>query len=144
MNYPNTFTFWCGAEGLALAACWARQGLSNAEIALRAGVRTATFLRWRQKSPALNAAVLQGRDWANAAVEGALLKRALGYTVTEVAEEDGPSGLKTKSGEKHIPGDLSAQMYWLKTRCPELWGEKSAAPRNGVVQEIIEAVKNLE
>ena len=142
MEYPNTFIFWTSLEGQTLVSAWARLGLSNAEIAARTGVRTATFLRWRQKSPVLNSAVIQGRDWANAAVEGALLRRALGYTITETSEEETSTGMKTKTSEKHIPGDLSAQMYWLKTRCPEIWAEKTT-PRSGVVGEIIEAVKEL-
>lgn len=144
MNYPNTFLFWSAEEGLALLSAWARQGLSNAELAQKAGVRARTLLKWRQKSPAVNEAVLRGRDWANAMVENALLRRCLGYCVTETTEEETSAGIKTKTCEKHIPPDLSAQMLWLKTRCPEIWGERAAAGQDGVLHEIIEAVKSVE
>jgi len=143
MTYPNTITFWTAEEGLALIGDWARQGLSNAQIAQRAGVTPRTLSRWRRQSPALEAALVRGRDWANAAVEGALLRRALGYTAVEVTEEETSTGLKTKTSEKHIPGDLSAQMYWLKTRRPDTWGERAANQQNGLIGEIVEAVKQL-
>lgn len=144
MTYPNTLTFWSSEEGLTLIGDWARQGLSNGEIASRAGITARTLAKWRRSSPALEAALLRGRDWANAAVEGALLRRALGYTVTETAEEETSTGLKTKTSEKHIPGDLSAQMVWLKTRRPEIWGERAANPQSGMLREIVEAVKAVE
>ena len=141
---PNTIAFWSADEGLTLAADYARQGLTNAEIAARMGISARTLMRWRGKAPALDAAILHGRDWASAAVEGALLRRAIGYTVEEATIEDSPSGEKRKVSEKHIPGDLSAQLVWLKTHRAETWGEKTAAPRNGLVREIIEAVKGIE
>lgn len=140
----NTLTFWTAEEGLTLAADYARQGLSTAEIARRMGVSPRTLAKWRGKSPALDAAIHHGREWASAAVEGALLRRALGYTAEELTVEDTPSGEKRKMSEKHIPGDLSAQLVWLKAHRSETWGEKAASPRNGVVSEIIEAVKNIE
>lgn len=144
MNYPKTITFFASREGQALLEDLARQGLSAAEIAAKIGVKPHTLAAWRCKSPALDAAILRGRDWADAAVEGALLRRALGYTVEETTTEESASGLKTKVSEKHIPGDLSAQLVWLKAKRPETWGEKAAAPRNGLLSEIVEAVKAVE
>lgn len=141
---PNTLTFWTADEGLTLAADYARQGLTNAEIAARMGVSPRTLKAWRGKSPALDAAIHHGRDWASAAVEGALLRRALGYTAEELTIEDSPSGEKRKVCEKHVPGDLSAQLVWLKTHRADTWGEKTATPRNGMLGEIIEAVKSIE
>jgi len=144
MSYPNTFLFWSAQEGLTLVSAWARQGLSQAELARRMGVRAATLAKWRLKSPALDAAVIHGRDWADAAVEQALLRRALGFTITEISSEETSTGTKVKSSEKYIPPDLSAQLAWLKARCPERWGEKSASSDSGVIHDIIEAVKQVE
>ena len=144
MNYPNTFLFWSAEEGLTLISAWARQGLSENELARRMGVRAATLARWRLKSPAMDAALLRGRAWADAAVEQSLLKKALGFTVTEVCEEESSAGIKTKTCEKYIPPDLSAQLAWLRLRCPERWGEKTTSATGGVIKEIIEAVKQVE
>lgn len=144
MNTPNTFTFFASAEGLTLLEDLARQGLDAAGIAQRIGVAEKTLANWRYRCPAIEAAVLHGRDWATAAVEGALLKRALGYTVEETSTEETSAGIKTKVSEKHVPGDLSAQLTWLKVHRPGVWGEKAAAPRNGMIEDILEAVKAVE
>lgn len=144
MNYPNTFLFWSAEEGLTLIAAWARQGLGHAELARRMGVTGATLAKWRQKSPTLDAAVLRDDNWANAAVEQAMLQRALGSTVTEITEEETSSGTKLKSSQKYIPPDLSTQLAWLRLRCPERWGEKPARSESGVLKDIIEAVKQVE
>lgn len=56
-------------------------------------------------------------------MENALFKRAVGYEYEEVREE-------TKNGviikrivtTKHIPGDTTAQIFWLKNRKPDYWG----------------------
>ena len=144
MIYPNTFLFWSSEEGLTLVSAWARQGATELELARRMGVRAATLAKWRLKSPALDAAVLRGQAWADAAVEQALLQRALGFTVTERSEEETASGLKTKSSEKYIPPDLSAQLAWLRARCPQRWGEKNSPGDSGLIKDIIEAVKQVE
>ena len=144
MNYPNTFLFWTSEEGLTLVSAWARLGLAENELARRMGVSTRTLRKWRRKAPALDAAALRDKAWADAAVEQAMLRRALGFSVTETTEEETASGLKTKSAEKYIPPDLSAQLAWLKLRCPDRWSEKTASAAGGVIHDIIEAVKQVE
>lgn len=144
MHYPNTIAFWSADEGRTIIEDMARQGLSCTEIAAKIGVKPHTLAGWRSKCPAIDAAILRGRDWCVAAVEQALLRRALGYTVEEITTEETGSSIKTKVSEKHIPGDLSAQLSWLRVHRADVWGEKSTGGKNGVVSEIVEAVKNLE
>ncbi|MBQ9269964.1 MAG: hypothetical protein IJ206_10685 [Oscillospiraceae bacterium] len=62
-------------------------------------------------------------------VEQALLQRALGLTVTETRTEVTEKGEKTVRTEKELPPDLSAQVFWLKNRCPEKWREKPPEPQ---------------
>ncbi len=59
-------------------------------------------------------------------VEDALLRRAMGMTVTESRTELTEKGEKTVTVEKELPPDLTAITFWLKNRCPELWREKPA------------------
>lgn len=61
-------------------------------------------------------------------VENALLKRALGYTYTEVKKEDTVNGIKNGTAkvtvtEKTMPPDVAAIIFWLKNRKPEVWRE---------------------
>ena len=62
-------------------------------------------------------------------VEQALLRRALGLTVTETRTEVTEKGEKTVTLEKEVPPDISAQMFWLKNRRPDRWREKPTPPK---------------
>ncbi len=68
---------------------------------------------------------------ADEKVENALLKRALGYEYTEVYHErvlNKETGeyefVLTKEVTKDVKPDISAQLFWLKNRQPELWRDK--------------------
>lgn len=64
-------------------------------------------------------------------VAQALLSRALGCTVTETRTEwSDKGGEKTVTTVKEMPPDISAQMFWLKNRCPEQWRDKPPEPES--------------
>jgi len=71
-------------------------------------------------------------------VEQALLRRALGLTITERRTEITDKGEKTVTTEKQVPPDITAQMFWLKNRCPDRWREKPPeavpAPENNLLE----------
>lgn len=144
MSYPKTFAFWSSAEGLLLAAHWARAGLDSPSVARRMNIHVQTLQKWRRKSPKLDTALLQSDEMDVARIEDALIRRACGFTVSERCDEDAPNGLKSKTAEKFVPPDLSAQLFYLKARSPERWGEEEKKRDDGVVREIIEAVRQVE
>ena len=79
-------------------------------------------------------------------VEKALLSRALGITVTESKTESSEKGgEKTVTTVKEVPPDISAQMFWLKNRCPEQWRDKPEPPpepvENNLVEVLLRALK---
>ena len=62
------------------------------------------------------------------AVEASLLRSAKGYDVEETVEEESErTGRKTRVRTHHVPGDVRAQIFWLKNRRPEAWQEKPGA-----------------
>lgn len=66
----------------------------------------------------------KGKEIVDIKVENALLKRALGYTYTEVKKEDTVNGTaKVTVTEKTMPPDVAAIIFWLKNRKPEVWRE---------------------
>ena len=76
----------------------------------------------------------------------ALLSRALGCTVTETRTEVSDKGEKTVTTVKEMPPDISAQMFWLKNRCPEKWRDKPPEPQvqdsdNNLLEVILQAVE---
>ena len=64
------------------------------------------------------------KEVADARVESALYKRAIGYEYTETSKEVGPDGTKTKTTTKQVAPDVTAQIYWLNNRRPDRWRNK--------------------
>lgn len=117
---------------------WARDGLTDEQIASNMGIAYSTFRTWRDKYPALSAALKKGKEVVDRQVENALLKRALGYSYKETTRElvtDKETGVSelivTKIVEKEVVPDTTAQIYWLKNRKPEEWRDKRAVDDNG-------------
>lgn len=62
------------------------------------------------------------------AIEESLYRRARGYDIEETIEEDTERyGRKTRVTTHHIPGDVRAQIFWLKNRRPEKWRDRPEA-----------------
>lgn len=53
-------------------------------------------------------------------VENALLKKALGFVITEEKEK----GDEITTVHKEIPPDITAAKLWLESKCPEIWATK--------------------
>lgn len=122
------FDYWLSEEGLARIAGWARDGVIDKDIAAKCGVAYSTFRGWRDKFPALSAALKEGKEVVDLLVENALLKRALGYTYEEktyerkqVTEEGDMGMLLTKTVTKEVLPDVTAQIFWLKNRKRAEW-----------------------
>lgn len=74
---------WITPEGLLKVEGWARDGLIDEQIAHNMGIAYSTLRDWRDKFPALSAALKRGKEVVDREVENALLKRALGYKYNE-------------------------------------------------------------
>lgn len=83
-------------------------------------------------------------DWRESddrAIEESLYRRAQGYDVEETIEEDSEKyGRKTRVTTHHIPGDVRAQIFWLKNRKPDAWTDKPEADRR---QEEVNLVDDI-
>ena len=53
-----------------------------------------------------------------------LFGRAKGYEVTEVRDEVSEQGVKKVTTQKHVAGDTTAMIFWLKNRQPRQWRDK--------------------
>lgn len=122
---------WLEPDKLILIEGWARQGLTDAQIAHNMGCAYSTFRTWRDKYQALSAVLKKGKEVVDLEVENALLKRALGYEYEEITRElvydkvQNKNAMKvTKVVKKQVAGDTTAQIFWLKNRRPDLWRDK--------------------
>lgn len=119
---------WLTPSGLELLGAWARDGCTDEDLAKKIGVAPSTFYDWKRRFPDIAEAVSKGKEIVDIKVENALLKRALGYTYTEVKKEGAVNGIKNGTAkvtvtEKTMPPNVAAIIFWLKNRKPEVWRE---------------------
>lgn len=133
---------------------WAKEGLSDKQIAGKLGIAYSTFRRYRDENEALSAALACAKEVPDTEVENALYKKALGYNAEIVkhyklksVEYDPDTGKKCKETEElvavkdevHVPADTTAQMFWLVNRRSERWsykpnaGEEAEDEETGVI-----------
>jgi len=131
---------WLEPDGLLLLEAWARDGLTDEQIATKLGVSRSTLNEWKKKFPDISDTLKRGKEVVDVEVENALLKRALGYSTTEVTRERAlnPETGKvelvvTKAVTKEVPPDTTAQIFWLKNRRPDLWRDKQNVELSGEV-----------
>lgn len=132
---------WLTPDGLQRLESWARDGLTDEQIAANIGVSKSTFYKWKREHAQFSDAIKKGKAPVDFEVENALLKRALGYEVTEdetifkvsgtKTDENGKmvpildyNGAKVIRRKRHIPPDPLSIFYWLKNRKPEQWRDK--------------------
>ena len=107
----------------------AKKGLSDREISKKLGICKTCFYDYQKEFPEFMDALKKGKYPADDNVEGALYIRAVGYDyeeqVTEVRiSEDGTQHTSViKTYKKHMPGDVTAGIFWEKNRRPEKWGD---------------------
>lgn len=118
------FEYWLTEDGLALIAGWTRQGLTDEQIAHNMDIAYSTFRVWKDKFPAISAAQKKNKEIVDFEVENALLKRALGYDYQEEKIEKSKDGTKVSQTLKHVPPDVTAQIFWLKNRMKRHWKDK--------------------
>ena len=126
---------WLEPEGLTLLEGWARDGLTDEQIAGNIGINTSTLYDWKNKFPKISESLKKGKEVVDIQVENALLKRALGYTYKETTSECDEDGeLKvTKVVTKEVVPDTTAQIFWLKNRRPDLWRDKQNIEHSGQI-----------
>ena len=139
---------WLTDDGLLVIEGWARDGLTDDQIAHNIGISERSFTDWKARFPSISAALKKGKAPVDFQVENALLKRALGYTeeetVTEIIEQ--PDGRKRKQIRKVMrifPPDTTAQIFWLKNRRPDKWRDKVEQVQT-VGNELLESLMELE
>ena len=140
---------WLTEDGLTRLTGWARDGLTNIQIAQNIGVGERTFSEWVTRFPAISSALKKGKEPVDIQVENALLRRALGYdyeeTITEVEDLGGGRTKKhVRKVTKHVPADTTAQIFWLKNRKPKQWREKMEAAVNVDVEDLSPLVELLK
>ena len=90
---------WLEPDGLTLLEGWARDGLTDEQIAHNCGITATTLYDWKNRFTEISETLKRGKDVVDYQVENALLNKAL-------------------------CGDTTAQIFWLKNRRPDKWRDK--------------------
>ena len=132
---------WLEPEGLLKIEGWARDGLTDEQIAHNMGISVATLYNWKNEHLEILESLKRGKEVVDRMVENALLKRALGYEYEEVSEKY-ELGILTerKVTKKQVVPDTTAQIFWLKNRKPSDWRDK---PEGETEQGGITIVNNI-
>lgn len=123
---------WITEEGLLKIEGWARDGLTDEQIAHNIGIATRTLYDWKNKYSHLSQSLKKGKEVIDRQVENALLKKALGYKYEEIkTEESEKDGVKVTRTIKEVVADTTAQIFWLKNRKPKEWRDKQEVEHSG-------------
>lgn len=112
---------WLTDDGLLLLEGWARDGLTDEQLAKNMDISRSTLNEWRKKYSDISDTLKKGKEIVDIKVENALLKRALGFQYDEVTSVDGK---EVKKVTKMVVPDTTAQIFWLKNRRPDKYRDK--------------------
>ena len=102
------------------------KGFTDKDLAEFFEVSESTINKWKLDAPKFSESLKMGKEKHDSGkVEETLLKRALGYEVSEskIEQQEGSPAKKTLT-KKHIPPSDTALIFWLKNRDPSRWRDK--------------------
>lgn len=148
------YEYWLTEEGLIKLEGWARDGLTDEQIAHNIGVNVKTLYEWKKRFCNISKSLKMGKEVADYIVENALFKSACGYEYDEITQEplydnnghellgtDGKQIVKvTKVTTKQVNPNATSIIYWLKNRRPDKWRDKPEGKSDS--QNIADIAKN--
>lgn len=107
-------------DKLILVEGWARDGLTDEQIAKNLGIGKNTFYQYKKEHQDFSDALKKGKEIVDYQVENALLQNAMN-------------------------GNITAQIFWLKNRKPHKWKDKVDVDANtdelNKVEQLLSKIK---
>ena len=119
---------WITEEGLLLIEGWARDGLTDEQIAHNMGIKRQTLYEWMKRFPDISDALKKGKEVVDRQVENALLKNALGFYYEEETVTNKGDVVTVRKYEKP---NTTEQIFWLKNRKSKQWRDKQELQHDG-------------
>lgn len=150
---------WLEPDGLLRIEGWARDGLTEEQIAKNMGVSRSTLSDYKVKYPDILRAIKNSKEVADREVENALFNKATGYTVklkkpmkVRHVEYDEQTGKKIAEYERieyieeevHVPADTTAQIFWLKNRKSNEWRDKVTVTDESSLEKLDELISSID
>ena len=140
---------WLEPDGLLLLEAWARDGLTDEQIAHNIGINKKTLYDWKNRFSNFSNALKKSKEVVDIEVENALKERATGCVKEikkvfkvkqEYFDEYGrkcyKEELQTRTEEIYVPADVTAQIYWLKNRKRDVWRDKPENTDNTALDKL--------
>lgn len=141
---------WHSEEKLLLLTNWARKGLTDEDISKNIGISRSTLSEWKKRYSDISAALNTGAREADAVVENSLFEQTIGKVVTlkrpqklreKTYDEQGKLVSESERVEmvdfqEYVPANVTATIFWLKNRLPDLWRDKISADLGGKIEKI--------
>ena len=106
MGRRGLYHDWLEGDNFLLLQGWARDGLTDAQIAENMGIGISTFYEWKNKFAEFAEVLKRTKEVVDREVENALYKAA-------------------------CEGNITAQIFWLKNRRPYYWRDKRETELSG-------------
>lgn len=128
---------WLTDDNLIKLAAWARDGLTDANIAKKIGITPTTLWSWKKKEERVADALKRGKEVVDIEVENALLDNARGFFYTEQValkvkdiyyDEEGrkcsSERIEVATIQRYSKPVPVAQFFWLQNRKSDVWRDK--------------------
>lgn len=158
------FAHWITPDGMLLVSAWARNGLTDEELAGKLGVARSTLSMWKIKFPAFADLLSRTKEVVDIEVENSSLMAAKGYEYTEqqafkvkrITYDPANPGKKLREDEEVVvvdlkrwkPADVKAIIWWLKNRDKANWKERQVLELNDnqiqLLMEIIDSTDKVK
>ena len=126
-------------EKLTLVEGWARDGLTDKQIAYNLGIAMSTLQEYKNKHKEFSETLKRGKEVVDREVENALYKSAVGYRYTEQAVTNKGDIVTVERFEKP---NTTAMIFWLKNRKPQEWRDKQDVNHSGEIGvKIVDDIK---
>ena len=134
---------------MLLLEAWARDGLTDEQIAHNMGICRDTLIQWKKTFPDILDALKKGKEVVDVQVENALYQKAIGITKTvvkpikvkEVLYDNGKrvsekEHIEYAEEDIYIPPDTTAQIFWLKNRLSKKWRDRPMVDNEEVLDKL--------
>ena len=139
MPWPSKYQEWIEHDGLLRLEAYARDDLTDVDIAKRIGISKSTLNEWKKKYPEIADSLKRGKEPVDIEVENSALKKCHGYNATvkktfklkDIWYDDQgrrceKERLEVGYDEVHVPADTVAIIWWLCNRKPWAWRKSPA------------------
>lgn len=129
------YRYYQTEEGLLKLEGWARDGLTDEQIAEKIGIRRPTLYDWKNKYPDISDALKEGKEVVDRKVEKSLLRRAMGTTLKVTQYK------MVKIDQVQLDGERMLWMHRYKLAHPEATDEQLIEAKLQAMKEVPEYQK---